>query len=148
MGQMVTIPLRDEAGEEGEEEGSGEERVEVGGEEGEPGPHKIVCKGEAGRAVSRTGREVGGAFSGVRGCFFSLFAFCVFSLARDLGGRGSGVPRLDGRTLHFGSGKCRLRTGVGRKLGAVKSAAAIAHSGWMQLGNKIDFTHRPFSNSE
>ena len=34
--------------EEGEEEGSGEERVEVEGEKGEPGAHKTVCKGEAG----------------------------------------------------------------------------------------------------
>ena len=37
VGRMVTIPPRDEAGEEGGEEGSGEERVEVEGEEG-PGP--------------------------------------------------------------------------------------------------------------
>ena len=38
VGQIVTIPPRDEAGEEGGMEGSGEERVEVEGEEGGPGP--------------------------------------------------------------------------------------------------------------
>ena len=37
VGQMVTIPPRDEVGEEGGEEGSGEEWVEVEGEEGGPG---------------------------------------------------------------------------------------------------------------
>ena len=38
VGQMVTIPPRDEVGEEGGEEGSGEEWVEVEGEEGGPSP--------------------------------------------------------------------------------------------------------------
>ena len=38
VGQIVTIPPRDEAGEEGGEEGEEGERVEVEGEEGGPGP--------------------------------------------------------------------------------------------------------------
>ena len=38
VGQIVTIPPRDEAGGEGEDEGSEEERVEAEGEEGGPGP--------------------------------------------------------------------------------------------------------------
>ena len=77
---------------------------------------------------------MGGAFSGVRGCVFSLLPCCVFG--EGFGGKVIGVPRLDGRALHFDAGKCRLGTGVGRKLKAVKSAASIAHSGWIQLGNK------------
>ena len=38
VGQMATIPPRDEAGGEGEEEGSEEKRAEVKGEEDETGP--------------------------------------------------------------------------------------------------------------
>ena len=87
------------------------------GEEGGPGPPKSVRKGEAGGRPS-PGRDVtwmGDFPPGVRGVvsvFVSLF--CFFS--EGCGGKEIGAPPLDGRTLHFGAGKCRLGTGLSGKL--------------------------------
>ena len=67
-------------------------------------------------------------------------AFLSYSV-RDLGGRRLGRPALMAGPCTSGAGKCRLGTGLGRMQKAVKPAAAIAHSGWMQLGIAIDFTH-------
>ena len=33
------------------------------------------------------------------------------------------MPRLDGRTSHFGAGKCRLGTGLGKVLKAEKPSS-------------------------
>ena len=50
---------------------------------------------------------------GVVGSVVCIF-FCFFS--EGCGGKEIGVPRLNGRTLHFGAGKCRLGTGLSGKL--------------------------------
>ena len=63
-----------------------------------------------------------GAFS------LSLFAslplcFFFFFFGEGFGGKEIEVPRLDGRTLHFGAEKCRLGTGLGRGIKAEKPSS-------------------------
>ena len=122
VGQMVTIPPRDGGrGRGGGGNGSGVERDEVEGEEGQ-GPPPDCLKGRCrGWAASRTGCDVGSAFLAFGGVFFTLFLFaslpsCSFSSGEEFGGKETEVPRLNGRTLHFGAGKCSLGTGLGRKV--------------------------------
>ena len=115
VGQMVTIPPRDEAGEEGGE-GSREERVEVEGGEGGQGPPQDCLQGRGRRgAAPRTGRDVGGASSDVRCCGSPLSLPLCFPLvfSEGFGGKEIGAPRLDGRALHFGYGEMSFRDRIG-----------------------------------
>ena len=52
--------------------------------------------------------------------FFFFFLFVTFFFGEGLGGKEIEVPRLDGRTLHFGAEKCRLGTELGRRIKAEK----------------------------
>ena len=55
---------------------------------------------------------MGGAFLAF-GVVFSLSYLFVSFFGEDFGGKEIEVPRLDGRTPHFGAGKGRLGTGLG-----------------------------------
>ena len=59
-------------------------------------------------------------------CFLSLFAslpFYFFFFGEGFGGKEIEVPRLYGRTLHLGAEKCRLGTGLGRRIKAEKPSS-------------------------
>ena len=59
-------------------------------------------------------------------CLFASLTFCFFFFfffGEGFGGKEIEVPRLDGRTLHFGAGKCRLGTGLGRRVKAEKPSS-------------------------
>ena len=71
---------------------------------------------------------MGSAFLAVGGVlFFSLSLplclFVSFFFGEGFGGKEIEVSRLDGRTLHFGAEKCRLGTGLGRRIKAEKPSS-------------------------
>ena len=66
---------------------------------------------------------MGGAFSGVRYCVFSFFALFLFLFGEGFGGKEIEAPRIDGRTPHFGAGKCSLGTGLEESLKAKKPSS-------------------------
>ena len=53
----------------------------------------------------------------------AFFLFCFFFLRGGIWGKEIEVPRLDGRTLHLGAEKCRLGTGLGRRIKAEKPSS-------------------------
>ena len=113
-------------------------------EEGGQAPHRTFCKGEAGEGRLQDGTGRGWCF--LRRSVLCFLSFCpiVFLLcpASDLG-KGIEAPRLDGRTPHFGAGKCCLGRGLEESLKAENPNSCHSPFGWMQLVNIFDFTHTP-----
>ena len=71
---------------------------------------------------------MGSAFLAVGGVFSSslslpLCLYVSFFFGEGVGGKEVEVPRLDGRTLHFGAGKCRLGAGLGGRVKAEKPSS-------------------------
>ena len=70
-----------------------------------------------------------------------LCHFVSFFFGEGFGGKEVEVPRLDGRTLHFGAGKCRLGTGLGRRVKAEKPSSYHIRAGCSWLIYLISHTH-------
>ena len=125
---MVTIPPLDE--EEEREEGSEGEGGEVEGDMGGTrAPHRTFVweRPEEGRLQDGTW---GFYFSWRSLVLFSVVLPFVFSFSREgIGEKGKGLPHLVGRTPHLFAGKCRLGTGLGRRMKADKASSCHSSFG-------------------
>ena len=99
------------------------------GKGGDQGPPQDFCKGEAGGGPS-PGRGVGFLLFLAFSCLPPVILSCVFSFFEEgIGQKEKGVLHPDGRTPHVFAGKCRLGTGLGRRIKADKASSCHNQSG-------------------